>query len=103
MSGEGRTLGTVAEINAEIARLERERDEYQRTLADPKERRKRRRRRQQLLGRAAETWRLPEDLIKGAQAMAGDEGRLFAPDVMREDGWKCEEGHWTFGGESKSG
>ena len=102
MNGEGRTLGSVAEIDAEIERLQREREEYKRTLEDPEQRRRRRIRRQQLLGRAAETWQLPENLIKGAQLLAGDHARLFDLDLMQEDGWKLHEGQWTLPQESRS-
>ena len=95
-AGEGRELRTVAEIDDEIGRLKKARDDYERQLSD------RRIRRQQLLGRAAETWRLPEDLIQGTQSLAGDEAWLFEADLMQADGWKLHEGQWTLPEESRS-
>ena len=73
-----------------------------RRLEHPEQREKRRIRRQQLLGRAAETWRLLENLIQGAQSLAGDEASLFEPDQMQADGWTLQEGQWTLPEESRS-
>ena len=101
--GAGRELGTLAEVQAEIERLERQRDEYQRTLDDPEQRRQRRVRRQQLLGRAAESFALSEQLIQTAQSLAGADTWLFDSDLMRADGWTVHEARWTLSAESRSG
>lgn len=103
MNGEGRELRTVADMDAEIARLEAARDDYKRQLSDPVQRENRRIRRQQLLGRAAETWKLPAKLVDEARPLAGDEAWLFDPEYMQPDGWTLEEGQWTFAEPSRSG
>ena len=100
--GEGGEIQTLAELDAKIAELVKARDDHKHKLEDPEQRRARRIRRQQLLGRAAETWRLPEDLIQGAQSLAEDEAWLFEPEYMQPDGWTLHKGHWTLPAESRS-
>ena len=103
MNGEGRTLGSVAEIDAEIERLTRERAEYRRTLEDPEQRKARETRREQLAGRWVVGLPLDDSHLQGIRVAAASESWLFALDLMREDGWKCDdEGRWTLPAESRS-
>ena len=105
MSDEDRTLGSVAEIDAEIERLQREREEYKRTLEDPDQREARRVRREQIMGRWAAGLRLGDSHLDGIRRVAADEAWLFAPNLMQEDDWKrdADKGQWTLPAESSSG
>ena len=99
MSTEPRELSTVADYDAEIARLTKARE----LLADPMERENRRIRREQLAGRWAVTLPLQEEHLQGIRMLAGAEAWLFDPDHLQSDGWKKnDQGQWTLPRQSPS-
>ena len=103
MSSEPQELSTVADIDAEIDRLTKARDEQNRLLADPMERKKRRIRREQLAGRWVVTLALQEEHLQEIRKLAGAEAWLFDPDHLQSDGWtKNDQGQWTLPRQSPS-
>ena len=95
MNGEGRTLGSVAEIHAEIERLTRERDEYTHKLEDREQSKARETLREQVVGRyvmdcvrrgdaPANTW------VSAVVQDVPDKAWLFRDDVMAADGYESK-------------
>ena len=95
MSSEPRELSTVADIDAEIARLTEARDEQIRLRADPGERENRRIRREQLAGQWIVRFALQENHLQEIRELAGTEAWLFDPDHLQSDGWKNDNGLWS--------
>ena len=103
MSSEPRVLNTVDDIDAEIARLTKEKKEQLRLTHDPEERGKRRIRREQLAGQWVVTIPLQETLLQAIRKRAGAESWLFEPGLLQSDGWtKNHEGQWTLPRQSPS-
>ena len=86
---------SIDDIDAEIERLTKARDQYRARLEDPEERSRRRTRRQQLMGVAAERWRLSEEAITNLGKPARDDAWLFAADLMEADGWTLNDKGWS--------
>ena len=103
MSSELQELSTVADIDAEIARLTKARDEQTRLLDDPRERENRRIRREQLAGRWVVTCWLGEDHLQMIKNLAGTNAWLFDPDHLQSDGWTMNnKGQWMLPRQSPS-
>ena len=80
---------SVAEINKEIERLQREKQRVKELLQNPEESRKRRDRRGIAFGRWVETMALTAEHMKAVQASADEEdGWLFGDEVLIADGWQ---------------
>ena len=101
--------GKLAQYDAEIDRLTKEREEYLRQVQDPAERENRRKRREQLAGRwLVRRCRLTGAHVQAIGEVAGDEAWLFEAELMAADGWhQDEQGSWCFsagtGGERGGG
>ena len=88
---------TPESYDAEIRRLQDERDKLRKTLDDPEQRSKRWKRRAQILG----DWATPKFTWLDAQmdelrAAAGEEEQwLFDPQLLELDGWtRIDKGKW---------
>ena len=91
-------IWTPESYDAEIRRLEGERDKLRKTLEDPEQRSERGKRRAQILGDWATsrfTW--PDDQMDGLRTAAGEEEQwLFEPQLLELDGWtRTDKGNWT--------
>ena len=95
MSSVPRELSTVADIDDEIARLTKAREEQIRLQTKPEEQKKRRIRREQLVGRWGVTLALQEEHLQEIRNLAGTEAWLFEPDHLQSDGWKNDNGLWS--------
>ena len=89
---------TPETYDAEIRRLQKERDKLRETLNDPKQRSRRWKRRAQILGDWATpkfTW--PDDEVDDLRDAADeDEQWLFDPQLLKLDGWtRDDQGVWT--------
>ena len=83
---------SVAEINEEIERLQKEKERVQGLLENPEESGKRRARRGIAFGRWAETMALSPEHMTSARALADEADRwLFDEEVLKADGWRCDE------------
>ena len=85
MSADGNIPG-LTEIDAEIARLTKERER----LTGTEERRNRRLRRRQLGARWFETLELSQENLGELRKIAGSEQWLFQENYLEMDGWTCE-------------
>ena len=88
---------TPDDYDAEIRRLEAERDELQVKLANPDERERRRQRRAQILSAWAVTrFTWPPEQLDELRKAAGDEHGLFDLKLLKLDGWtRNNKGSWT--------
>lgn len=81
--------------DAEIRRLQEERDKLRALLADPEQRSRRSKRRAQILG----DWATPKFTWSDAnmddlRAAAGEEQWLFDPQLLELDGWTRNDDKW---------
>ena len=93
---------SIDDIDAEIERLTKARDQYRARQKNPEQRSRRRTRRQQLMGVAAERWMLREAWFTDLRNPARDEAWLFAADLMLADGWVLADGKWTLPADKKA-
>ena len=103
MSGEQQKLFTVEDINAEIARLTKAREEQTQWLNSQKERENRRIRREQLAGLWVVTLTLGEGHLQAIREQAGADAWLFESSLLQLDGWEMDRnGQWTLPRQSPS-
>ena len=90
------SVWTPDDYDAEIHRLEAERDELRAKLDDHEEQENRRQRRAQLLGDWATTrFTWPPNQLAELRTAAGDEKWLFDLKLLKLDGWTLDDkGHW---------
>ena len=85
--------GTLATLDAEIARLVNARDEHLRLVQDPEQREARGKRREQLVGRwVVRRCRLSATQLRAIGTLAGEEAWLFEAELMEADGWLQDSG-----------
>ena len=86
-------LFTPDEYDAEIERLQRDRDARLEELNEPKEKRRRQVRRAQILGRAyVQLYAVDQKLLARAHEHAGDDERwLFGEKLLELDGWSKQQ------------
>ena len=82
---------SLAELDEEIDRLEKEKDRVQTLLQSPEESGKRRARRGIAFGRWAEIVALTGEQMKAARSLADEPDRwLFDDEVLIADGWRYD-------------
>ena len=83
---------SVADLDQEIERLQREKQRVETLLQNPEQSRKRRDRRGIAFGRWMETVQLTGEQMQAAQALADkDDQWLFRDDILKADGWRYDK------------